>query len=183
MEIHFYRVSDQIYSIWIWLHHLTVQLKSSTLDWQERMALYVMWACVCVCVACLFLRYGGRPWCPQQHAAAGRPPLSLPWGEQLLHKHVGVWAMSLWLSSSPSLLLLPVCSHTDTERLTSTLSIFSTFKHSNVPLPAVTFPSASFTFCFHLEKKKIELGLSCSLPKSATVGLLTSKQIEGYSGA
>ena len=111
------------------------------MQWDFLSVYHSVWAhaclyvCVCMCMrAVLFLHYGGRPWCSQQHAAAGRPPLSLPWGEQLLHKHAGVWAMSPWLPSSPPLLLLLVCSHTVTLRLTLTRSILSTHKHSNMSL-------------------------------------------------
>lgn len=121
MEMRLYRVWDQIYSIWIWLLRLMFKLKSSTLDWQDVVAVCVMQLCVwislsghvlpawvCVCVSAS----GGRQWCSRQHAAAGRPLLLPPWGEQLLHKHVGVWAMSQWLASSPSLLLFAAAAQT-----------------------------------------------------------------------
>lgn len=159
MEMHLYRVWDQIYSIWIWLHHLTVQLKTSTLDWQETVTVQYM-QCECVCIsfsvcagfAALFLHYGGRPWFSQQHAAAGRPPLSLPWGEQLLHKHVGVWAMSPWLPSSPSRLLLLVQSHrhsaSDINSLSSLLINIQHAKHFSSSLL-----NTSATLCFHSERK------------------------------
>lgn len=117
MEMRLYRVWDQIYSIWIWLLRPTFKLRSSTPDWQDEVAVYVMQVCVWISLSGHVFAYvcvsvsGGRQRCSQQHAAAGRPPLFPPWGEQLLHKHVGVWAMSLWFPSSPSLLLFHTHQH------------------------------------------------------------------------
>ena len=72
---------------------------------------------------------------------------------------------------------------TDTVHLTLTLSVLSTHKHSNMsPSPLSPFlrpplPSGPTA------RVNIELDGSWSRPKTVTLRLLTSKQIEGYAGA
>lgn len=85
---------------------------------------------------------------------------------------------------SPHLLHFSFSLCADTVHLTSTISILMTHKHSNVSLPSITF---RFSLCACLlpsvTEDNMDLGLSCSLPKTETLRQLTSKQIEGYSGS
>lgn len=133
MEMHLCRVWDQIFSIWIWLHHLTLPFNSNPQYWTGKRTsgstLYAVWVCTCMsdnvstcfessCVSACVYQTVLFSFCTmvRDHGALGSMlllagPHALPWGEQLLHKHVGVWATSLWLPPSPSLLLLLVQRH------------------------------------------------------------------------
>lgn len=173
MEMHLYGVWYQIYSIWIWLH-LTVQLRSSAVDWQERMAAYVMWAricmsvsvhaCLCMCVCISSFSVSVLWWETMVLSAAcccWQAPTRSAMRKTAASRacrgvsHVPV-ASLLSFASSPPCAQSHRYSTPDINPLSSPHC--PTFKW--VPLTAITILSTSVIFCFHWERK---IRVSCKL--------------------